>query len=1586
MKKLFTPLLLFLTVMLGGINALAEDEVKDLTADMFHQWDGYGADAKVINPSPTVDYNIGEGYEGGMFLGTTSVAGDIYADLTDYKGIEAEGTPGFSLRLLFNRPTQNDGITECGATFDKEGKLTFLFSNVKDGDNPASFIHLNAVKSWDNGTVKYIKLIPKPDPLELNADWFHQWDGYGADAKVINPSPIVDDNIGEGYEGGMFLGTTGVAGDIYADLTDYKGIEAEGTPGFSLRLLFNRPTQNDGITECGATFDKEGKLTFLFSNVKDGESPASFIHLNAIKSWDNGTVKYIKLIPKPDPLELNADWWHQWDGFGEDAQTVVATKSITDNIGKDLNGGDFIIGNGACDGDCYADLTEFAGIEGVATPGTTVRFYFNRADVQGAGIDVRVNADSDGYYSCLFKDVKNGGEPVSFVHLAFVKIISNNVSNPKVESMRVIPRPDPIVEAKEKLTDQINNAKLYDSFAKTETSFTALENAIKAAEAELENKDATEGSLAAKGQDILNAIGKLHLAEGYEYLTADMFKKYTSYDEPGDGVETGCAFKLFESTDNPYGIGGDDNDKWADLSGYDKLIVTFLGNDKPRVWINRSESKGQDGENQEKSKMLDMQGDKKNWSTEKYTTFDKDNNIFTVDLNKIKGDYNEVVRLHGIKYSWGASGIITGMYLYTSTDDLELPLENLADAISKGEQCDEFLRTEDTWSNLQTAIIEGREKYKENKPSVESVKAATKKITDAIDALKLQPDYEELTKDMFKKYASVDNPGEGEDFDYNFTLGKTSDQPLGGGNISELEWADLTKYDKMIITVKEGNPRILMNRLKFGGLATDSIPQLLDMTVGDKFDATKKYLSDKDEEYSSSKDNVYTVDLRMIVNDQSFARFHAIKSTCHITGIYLYKDPADANGYSLTFNIDDPDHVVIEENGKLITDLKAGENVVKVADRAKLSIAAATTFRLKSVTEDEKDVTLPKEGAYSKVVVKDITYNIETEDADPLEKPRIELTAVIENAKLYDGFAKTAESFTALQDAIEYANLLLKDETIPEDVEDPKTAIENAMTAIENAIKGLKVDTVEGYSELTSGLYKKYASITEPGEGEDTDCAYVTFAGSLVPYGDSNSNWLNWADLSKYDQLIVTTSGTVGPRFLINRLEENGKQASTKEESKMIEINPIHSEFLWSTDAYQVIEGNKYIIDLKKIVKDYGFARLHSIQNNEYEREVLVTGMYLYKEPYVAVTAVALDKKEASMVYGESITLVATVSPEDATEPTVAWESDNESVATVDESGKVTAVGVGKATITASSGEFSAECFVKCYPQLGDVTLDGSITITDAVDITNYVVKDKEVPEDWDEAEWEEFYLMAANANGDEDGKITFADASAIVSLALKQPVAAAKQNVLRAVNGRHGDTMDALVIGKVSGSSFGKVTIPVSLENSMEYVALQADIILPEGMNVEVKAGSRVAESHTMMTHKFADNHIRVALFNFGNNAFAENNNPIIEIVTGSGISYSGDIVISNILASDSKANEYMLSSRQGTSGVAGVEGDNILISKTADGVIISNAIGNTISIFTLDGKTVKTFEAKDAVEKINLSSGIYVVKAGDKTLKVVL
>ncbi len=73
------------------------------------------------------------------------------------------------------------------------------------------------------------------------------------------------------------------------------------------------------------------------------------------------------------------------------------------------------------------------------------------------------------------------------------------------------------------------------------------------------------------------------------------------------------------------------------------------------------------------------------------------------------------------------------------------------------------------------------------------------------------------------------------------------------------------------------------------------------------------------------------------------------------------------------------------------------------------------------------------------------------------------------------------------------------------------------------------------------------------------------------------------------------------------------------------------------------------------------------------------------------VTKVELNKTSLTLDVNESDTLTATVTPDNATNKNVKWESSDTSVATVDVNGKVTAVAQGTATITVTAQDGSEE-------------------------------------------------------------------------------------------------------------------------------------------------------------------------------------------------------------------------------------------------------------------------------------------------------
>ena len=81
----------------------------------------------------------------------------------------------------------------------------------------------------------------------------------------------------------------------------------------------------------------------------------------------------------------------------------------------------------------------------------------------------------------------------------------------------------------------------------------------------------------------------------------------------------------------------------------------------------------------------------------------------------------------------------------------------------------------------------------------------------------------------------------------------------------------------------------------------------------------------------------------------------------------------------------------------------------------------------------------------------------------------------------------------------------------------------------------------------------------------------------------------------------------------------------------------------------------------------------------------------------VVASGVTLNVQDMTLLVGQTDKLTATVTPENTTDKTITWKSDNEAVATVGTDGTVTAVSVGVANITATCGEATATCKITIY-------------------------------------------------------------------------------------------------------------------------------------------------------------------------------------------------------------------------------------------------------------------------------------------------
>ena len=121
------------------------------------------------------------------------------------------------------------------------------------------------------------------------------------------------------------------------------------------------------------------------------------------------------------------------------------------------------------------------------------------------------------------------------------------------------------------------------------------------------------------------------------------------------------------------------------------------------------------------------------------------------------------------------------------------------------------------------------------------------------------------------------------------------------------------------------------------------------------------------------------------------------------------------------------------------------------------------------------------------------------------------------------------------------------------------------------------------------------------------------------------------------------------------------------------------------------------------------------------------------------VTGITLDKSEMTLGIGQSIVLHATVHPEDASDKTVTWASEDERIATVNKEGCITAVSEGTTFISATASGRTALC---------------------RVSVTNWKEDD---PIPFADQRLKEKLLIRFDTDG--DGELSYKEAAAVTSL-----------------------------------------------------------------------------------------------------------------------------------------------------------------------------------------------------------------------------
>lgn len=175
-----------------------------------------------------------------------------------------------------------------------------------------------------------------------------------------------------------------------------------------------------------------------------------------------------------------------------------------------------------------------------------------------------------------------------------------------------------------------------------------------------------------------------------------------------------------------------------------------------------------------------------------------------------------------------------------------------------------------------------------------------------------------------------------------------------------------------------------------------------------------------------------------------------------------------------------------------------------------------------------------------------------------------------------------------------------------------------------------------------------------------------------------------------------------------------------------VQYSSIEAGFLWSTSE----DSQSTSIKASELENGSFYTMLGSLSHKTqywYKAFVKLDSQSLYGEVKTFITgsipveSVSLDKTEYSInTIGDSFSLIATVLPNYATDKSITWSSDKESVATVDQDGNVLAVGNGTATIIVTTNDQgkTANCIVTVAQRVTGISIPSTLSIEEGQEQT----------------------------------------------------------------------------------------------------------------------------------------------------------------------------------------------------------------------------------------------------------------------------
>ena len=233
-------------------------------------------------------------------------------------------------------------------------------------------------------------------------------------------------------------------------------------------------------------------------------------------------------------------------------------------------------------------------------------------------------------------------------------------------------------------------------------------------------------------------------------------------------------------------------------------------------------------------------------------------------------------------------------------------------------------------------------------------------------------------------------------------------------------------------------------------------------------------------------------------------------------------------------------------------------------------------------------------------------------------------------------------------------------------------------------------DTNGTFSKEDGGMIKAYNN-------------YMIGQESYIPYSQDNENFDAY-EVSSIDETVPSSVTSLKGGNTYNNFDTSSIMYEYEADSPEVAKQKVETyagrlnggDFKWEFNDSEDDESDKLNTELKNALENYE-TNLLSVGGNSINSPEQPEDPEEPEDPQVIpVEGIALNMQEVTLKIGETTTLEASITPDNATNKNVTWSSEDSDIASVDKDGEVTAKGEGKTTITVTTadGQKTATCEV----------------------------------------------------------------------------------------------------------------------------------------------------------------------------------------------------------------------------------------------------------------------------------------------------